>query len=99
MSFQDHLDRLDEAVMTHLSDGTCDYQGSSSSASGVRYMLDHDFEVYDENQVAMHVTTVSVHVNDVATSRQGDQIVTPSRSWTVQQILEDDGHLRRLWVS
>ncbi|SHK53786.1 head-tail joining protein [Halomonas caseinilytica] len=99
MSFQDHLDRLDEAVMTHLSDGTCDYQGSASSATGIPYMLDHDFEVDDENQVPMHVTTVSVQVSDVATSRQGDQIVTPSRTWDVQQILEDDGHMRRLWVS
>ncbi|MDT8895477.1 hypothetical protein RSO41_12505 [Halomonas sp. I1] len=99
MSFQDHIDRLDEAVMTHLSDGTCDYQGSVSSAQGVPHILEHDFEVQDDDQVAMHVTTVSVWVSDVATSRQGDKIITPSRTWTAQQILEDDGHMRRLWVS
>ena len=99
MRFQDHLDRLDGAVMTHLADGVGDYQGAAANAAGIPYMLDHGFEVYDDDQVAMHVTTISVHVGDVVTSRQGDQFVTPSQTWTVQQTLEDDGHIRRLWVS
>lgn len=99
MAFADHSRRLDEAVMSNLGDGPCNYQGADGVLAGVSHILDLDFEVMDEDQVAMRVTTVSVRVLDVARSRQGDKVVTPVRTWTVQQILEDDGHIRRLWVS
>lgn len=75
------------------------YQGSESSSPELYVVLDRGYEVYDQDQVAMHVTTISVLVADVATSRQGDAISVPGRTWTVQQILEDDGFERRLWVS
>ena len=75
-----------------------DYAGSTT-ASQVPVILDRDFEVYDEDQVAMRVTTISVQVSQVPTSRQSDSIALPGRTWTVQQILEDDGFIRRLWVS
>ena len=78
---------------------TVDYQGSGFSASDVLAIKDSSFEVYDQDQVAMRVTTFSVQAVDVPTSRQGDRIITPGRTWTVQQILEDDGFDRRLWVS
>ena len=99
MSFADLNHRLSEAVMTHLHDGDCQYQGSGVTHTDVRYALDVDFEVYDQDQVAMRVTTISVQISQVPSSKQGDQIITPSRTWTVQQTLEDDGYLRRLWVS
>ncbi|XKE45749.1 hypothetical protein LG302_00990 [Halomonas organivorans] len=76
-----------------------DYQGAEVTAEGIQVVIDRDWEVYDQDQVAMRVTTISVLVTDVPTSKQGDQIVLPSRTWTVQQILEDDAHERRLWVS
>lgn len=97
--FSDHLDRLDEAVMTHLGDGRCDYLGRGFIAEGIDHILDRDFEVQDENQVARYVTTISVLVSAVAKSRQGDTVATPDRQWKVQEILEDDGRWRRLWVS
>lgn len=101
--FADHLDRLDEAVMTHLGDGTCTYrgtgQGSGFVAEGIAYILDRDFEAQNDDQVAFRVTTVSVLVSDVPSSTQGDQIETPARTWQVQQILEDDGSWRRLYVT
>ncbi|WP_447956506.1 head-tail joining protein [Vreelandella sp. EE7] len=75
------------------------YHGSEASASGIYVVLDTGYEVYDQDQVAMRVTTISVLVADVATSRQGDTIALPGRTWTVQQTLEDDGFERRLWVS
>lgn len=75
------------------------YQGSESSSPELYVVLDRGYEVYDQDQVAMHVTTISVLVADVATSRQGDTITLPGRTWTVQQIIEDDGFERRLWVS
>jgi hypothetical protein len=76
-----------------------DYQGSGFTASEVLAIKDDSFEVYDQDQVAMRVATFSVQTADVPTSRQGDRIITPSRTWTVQEILEDDGFARRLWVS
>ncbi|MGE4534658.1 head-tail joining protein [Halomonas sp.] len=98
MSFSNLSDRLTRAVMGHLQDDLADYTGATM-ASQVPVILDRDFEVMDEDQVAMRVTTISVQVIDVATSRQGDSIHLGGRTWTVQQILEDDGFIRRLWVS
>jgi len=86
--------------MTHLSDGLCTYQPAVGAATlEVPYQLDLSYEVYDQDQVAMRVATVLVPVEKVAASKQGDQIVLPDRTWTVQQSLEDDGDWRRLWVS
>lgn len=98
MSFSDLSHRLDAEVMHHLGDGPCDYQGSIS-ASGIAYLLEEGWEIYDENRPDLRVTTISVLVRDVARSRQGDKIVTPHRTWSVEHILSDDGHWRRLWVS
>lgn len=99
MSFADHANRLDEAVMQHLGDGTCTYTGAGFVAKDIGHILDRSHEVYDENQLAQRVTAISVMVADVPTSRQGDTITTASRTWTVQQVLEDDGYLRRLYVT
>ncbi|WP_311949248.1 head-tail joining protein [Halomonas piscis] len=95
MAFSDHSRRLTQAVSIHLWDGLCQYNGTP----GVVHQLEKDWEVMDDDQVAMRVTTICIMVKDVAKSRQGDQIITPGRTWTVQQVLEDDGHVRRLWVS
>lgn len=92
------LERLNQVGMARLADSVGDYAGAST-ATGIALMIDRDFEVYNEDQVAMRVVTISVLVSDVPTSRQGDTIATTERAWTVQQILEDDGHMRRLWVS
>lgn len=75
-----------------------DYQGAVT-APDIMVVLERDFEVYDDNQIAMRVITISVLIADVAESRQGDTIATNGRTWTVQQVLTDDGHVRRLWVS
>ena len=98
--FGDYLSRLNEAVITHLSDGLCTYQPAVGVVTlDVPYQLDLSYEVYDQDQVAMRVATVLVPVEKVPASKQGDQIVLPDRTWTVQQSLEDDGDWRRLWVS
>ncbi len=99
------MSALDEEMMGDMPDifadagDPVDYQGAGFTANSVMAIKDDSFEVYDQDQVAMRVTTMSVQNRDVATSRQGDRIVTPSRTWIVQQILEDDGHVKRLWVS
>ncbi|MED5558304.1 MAG: hypothetical protein VYB70_08995 [Pseudomonadota bacterium] len=99
------MSAFDDEAREGLAEMYCDagtlaaYQGSESSNPELYVVLDRGYEVYDQDQVAMHVTTISVLVTDVATSRQGDTIALPGRTWTVQQILEDDGFERRLWVS
>lgn len=99
------MSAFDEEVIGDMPDifadagDLVDYQGNGFTASGLLAIKDDSFEVYDQEQVAMRVTTFSVQVADVATSRQGDMIMLPNRTWKVQQILEDDGRVRRLWVS
>lgn len=98
MSVFDDEVRADEASIFTEAGDLADYQGAESHAD-IFVVIDHGFEVMDEDQVAMRVTTISVRVLDVPKSRQGDKITASGRTWTVQQILEDDGHVRRLWVS
>jgi len=102
MSFTDLNHRLTEAVMDHLHDtGVCVYTGETL-LTGVDYILDHEFEVFDQDQVAQYVSAISVKVDQVPCSRQGDTITTPTTpgiTWTVQQTLEDDGYLRVLMVT
>jgi hypothetical protein len=100
MSFGDHLNRLNEAVVNHLTDGLCTYQPKGGAALvEIPYQLDLSHEVYDQDQVAMRVATILVPVERVPSSGQGDTIALSNRTWTVQQTLEDDGYWRRLWVS
>lgn len=100
MSFNDHLDRLDEAVESHLSDGTCRYETSGGTViEDVPYILDRDFEAQDNDEVALRVTTISVRSSRVSSSEFGDVITAGGRAWKVQEILEDDGQWRRLYVT
>lgn len=100
MSFNDHLDRLDEAVESHLSDGTCRYETSGGTViENVPYILDRDFEAQDADQVALRVTTISVRPSRVSSSAFGDTITAAGHVWKVQEILEDDGQWRRLYVT
>lgn len=120
------MSRFDDEVSADLpsifadAGDMADYEHQGAvTASQIRVVLDRDYEVYDENQVPMHVATISVMVKDVPRSQQGDEVVLPADSWLtarywdnpdfwaqapkqrrrVQQVLEDDGFIRRLWVS
>jgi len=100
MSFGDQLDRLDAAVESHLSDGACRYVTAGGTViDNVPYLLDRDFEVQEDDQVALRVTTISVRVSRVSKSGRGDTITAAGRTWNVQQTLEDDGSWRRLYVT
>lgn len=99
--FGDHINRLDEAVMQHLSDGTCTYQGTATNGVEVPYMLERDVQLYDDEGPARIATTIEVQVSAIGDgrSRQGDRVITPSRTWTVQQVIKDDGHWRTMEVT
>ncbi|MDN3525640.1 hypothetical protein QWY79_10225 [Halomonas sabkhae] len=99
------MSRFDDDVRVDLrgiyadAGDIADYQGAST-APGILVVIDRDWQVYDKDQLPMRVTTISVMSADVPQSEQGDQInVASDRTWTVQEVLEDDGHERRLWVS
>lgn len=92
------LARLHRLGHARTADVQGDYTGAST-APGIDLHFDSSYVVYDENGLAQRVTAISVLVVDVPESRQGDRIALPGRTWEVQQILEDDGHVRRLYVS
>lgn len=99
------MSRFDDEVSVDLrgiyadAGDLADYLGAST-ASGILAVIDRAWQVEDQDQLSMPITTISVMVADVPKSRQGDQVaMTSGETWTVQQVLEDDGHERRLWVS
>lgn len=100
MSFADHERRLDEAVLAHLTDGITTYTTASGKIiPEIRYILERDLEVYDEDGVAQRINAISVAASEVPESEAGDLIETPGRKWTVWSVLADDGHWRRLRVA
>ncbi|MFS8174984.1 hypothetical protein [Vreelandella titanicae] len=63
-------------------------------------VLERNWEPYsDDQQLAGRINTISVMVADVPSSKQGDTIQVPGKTWIVEEIIEDDGHVRRLWVT
>ncbi|GAA3704314.1 hypothetical protein GCM10022421_08920 [Oceanisphaera sediminis] len=104
MSWSNITSRMDEAIMATVNDGLCQYQGTAANATDAPYILDRDVELFDgsgpDQGVAQLVTTVSIQSGLLGgASRQGDRIITAERSWTVQQTLKDDGHMRQLYVT
>ena len=100
MDWQAALQKMDEAILTTLNDGLCTYLGSGAPVEDLGYLLERDVELYDGDGVAQVVTTISLSSPAIgAPSRQGDLIVTPDRTWTVQQTLSDDGSMRQLSVT
>lgn len=92
--------RANRVMMDRLSDGLCTYTtASAAQLLAVPYQLDLSYEVYDQDQIAMRVTTVLLPADRVPETKQGDLIVTPTRTWKAQQVVEDDGQWRRVWVS
>lgn len=92
--------RANRVFMDRLSDGLATYTPATGTAIlNVPYQLDLEYEVYDQDQLARRVRTVLLPVEHVPATAEGDQIVTPPRTWRVETILEDDGYWRRVWVS
>lgn len=78
-----------------------DYQITGGAVLlGKLVVLDRNWEPYsDDQQLAGRINTISVMVADVPSSKQGDTIQAPGKTWIVEEVLEDDGHVRRLWVT
>ena len=99
MSFGDHLSRMDAAIVTHLTDGQGVYIAGATSIPDTPYLLDRDYQIYDDNQLPQVINTISIPSSVIDKSRAGDRFVVGGKEWKIHQTLEDDGHWRRLYVS
>jgi hypothetical protein len=99
MAFGDHLSRMDAAIINHLRDGDGTYIAGASTLTDVPYLLDRDYQTYDENQLPQIITTISIPSSTIERSRSSDRFIANGKEWKVHQTLEDDGHWRRLYVS
>ena len=80
-----------------MSQGRATYEGArvpNGRAEGITAVLDRDYELFDEDQVAIRVSVMSIEVQQVPESQQGDVIIRPGERWTVGPTIEDDGHMR-----
>lgn len=100
MSFADHLSRMDAAIVTHLTDGQGVYHEGATVLPNIPYLIDRDYQIYDDNQLPQVVTSLSIPSSTVIKSRAGDRFTAADgKVWKIHQTLEDDGHWRRLYVS
>lgn len=98
-----NIERLTTRVGARaFSQGGATYQGAhvpGGVARGITAVLDRDYEVLQDDQLARRVTVIAVQVAQIPESARGDTIERDGRMWRVHQTLEDDGHERVLEVS
>ena len=106
--FADLIDDMDAAIMASLNDGTADYLNAAGAvlASGLEVMLDKDIERMDliSGMVDRAVTiTVRRHLLQPL-DRKGAFRLAPEdwgadgKTWHIDGIAEDDGHLITFYV-
>lgn len=100
MGFRDLNDRLNEAVISHLSDGTAIYHTvGGETRQNVPYELDLSYQVYAEGEdLPQSIKTVEVPVSVVPKFKMGDRIEFDGKRWELLQVVEDDGAFRRLEI-
>lgn len=90
--FGDHLNRLNEAVINHLSDGLCTYHpGAGGDVTGVPYQLNLSYETFDEQDFTVRVTALTVPKGQVGDVDRRDEFTVGERRWRYGRLLEDDG--------
>lgn len=100
MGFDALISQMDGIIMDTVNDGVCQYRGDFVQRDNLPYILDRSYELFDADGLAQRISTIELRSTDVAgPSRTGDKIVTPTRTWDVQQTLTDDGYMRRLYVT
>ena len=91
------------AGMRVFSQGGAVYRGAGVPGgvkAGVRAVLDRNFEVYEEDQLARRTTVMSLLVSEVPRTHDGqDTIERDGRVWHVDATLDDDGYERVVEVS
>jgi|GEM_PF-1762769 hypothetical protein len=98
-----NLERLTtRAGFRAFSQGGAVYRGGrvpNGVVRGIKAVLDRNYEVYDDDQIARRVTVIAVLVAQVPVSERRDTIERDGQTWQVHQVLDDDGFERVLEVS
>ncbi len=98
--FDQYANRLNEAVVKHLSDGLCTYHPANGpDVPDVPYQFDSTFETFDENGMGRRVRNVLLPVAMVGQfDHQRSEVTLNGKRWLCAGMLEDDGAFVRIEV-
>ncbi|WP_136247938.1 head-tail joining protein [Halomonas borealis] len=95
MSFSDHADRLDEAVMGHLADTqSATYTPATGDPATIPVMVDRDVErtVPGMQGVVMERRTeLAAYATDLAGAKRGEMVTVGDEAWRLVTKESDDG--------
>lgn len=96
MSFSDHANRLDEAVLRHLADtDSAIYTPSEGDPVIFRAILDRDVMPAQGGQQSTTVerrNELSAHHDVLGDARQGERVTIDGTTWRLDRRDRDDGH-------
>ena len=97
--FDQYANRLNEAVVKHLSDGLCTYHPANGpDVPDVPYQFDNEFEVIDENGIGRRVKTLLLPVAMVGDVDRRAEFTVEGKRWRYNGPVEDDGAFVRIEV-
>jgi hypothetical protein len=97
--FDQYANRLNEAVVKHLTDGLCTYHPATGpDVSDVPYQFDNEFEVIDENGIGRRVKTLLLPVAMVGDVDRRAEFTVEGKRWRYNGPVEDDGAFVRIEV-
>lgn len=95
MSFSDHADRLDEAVMAHLADtDSATYTPASGDPTTIPVMVDRDVErtVAGMQGGAMERRTeLTAYSADLGDAARGETVAVGTEAWRLVSVSTNDG--------
>lgn len=100
--FDQYASRLNEAAISHLSDGLCTFRPGEDGRPDVLdvpYQFDNAFEVFDEQGLSMHVKTVLLPVDRVGDVDRKATVTINGKVWRYSSLIEDDGYFVRIGVT
>jgi len=97
--FDQYANRLNEAVVKHLTDGLCTYHPDNGpDVPDVPYQFDNEFEVIDENGIGRRVKTLLLPVAVVGDVDRRAEFTVEGKRWRYNGPVEDDGAFVRIEV-
>lgn len=100
--FDQYASRLNEAAISHLSDGLCTVHPSEGAdVADVPYQYDNAFEMFDEQGLSMYVKTLLLPVEFVGSLEMDlrASFTVGGQLWRFGSVVEDDGHFVRYQVT
>lgn len=98
--FPDLVDGLDDMIMDSLSDGTATYLSRSGQvlAEGVPVIVEKDVERFGEGGAVDRVRTHEVQKRYLQPFDRQGAFVMDGKTWHIDGIERDDGHMITLYV-